>query len=93
MLGKINLQLGFSLSSIIVFFGTFCISNISVKFLTYWNNYFFQLAKEFAAKKKLLQAFAERELSFKPSFPFDAPSLFEWSEVEVSLPQTHSVIF
>lgn len=48
------------------------------------------LAKELTKKKKLLNAFKERALTFKPCFSMDDPSLFEWSHIEVRLPQTES---
>lgn len=48
------------------------------------------LAKEVAAKKRLLDTFAARRLCFEPKIDFSDPSLFEWSQVEVRLPQTQS---
>ncbi|KHN83228.1 Tetratricopeptide repeat protein 4 [Toxocara canis] len=46
------------------------------------------MAKEMQKKKRLLAAFAARNLHFKPTIHFDDASLFEWSQIEVRLPQT-----
>uniref|UniRef100_A0A0N5AJE4 Wheel domain-containing protein n=1 Tax=Syphacia muris TaxID=451379 RepID=A0A0N5AJE4_9BILA len=46
--------------------------------------------KDIAAKKRLLNAFSNRHLKFKPPFSFDSPEVFEWSQIEVFLPQTQS---
>uniref|UniRef100_A0A915BG42 Tetratricopeptide repeat protein 4 n=1 Tax=Parascaris univalens TaxID=6257 RepID=A0A915BG42_PARUN len=46
--------------------------------------------KEDLAKKRLLAAFKARNLQFEPKIHFDDVSLFEWSQIEVLLPQTKS---
>ncbi|GMS82928.1 hypothetical protein PENTCL1PPCAC_5103, partial [Pristionchus entomophagus] len=48
-----------------------------------------EFAKELVEKKKLLEALSARNLNFAPRLPFNKPELFEWSLIEVNMPQLH----
>ncbi|KAF8361920.1 ttc-4 [Pristionchus pacificus] len=46
-----------------------------------------EMAKDLVAKKRLLSAIEERGLNLLPRLPLKAPELFEWSLIEVNMPQ------
>ncbi|GMR34772.1 hypothetical protein PMAYCL1PPCAC_04967 [Pristionchus mayeri] len=46
-----------------------------------------EAAKDLSEKKKLLSALSERSLNFSPRLPLAHPELFEWSLIEVNMPQ------
>uniref|UniRef100_A0A915PVA5 Cns1/TTC4 wheel domain-containing protein n=1 Tax=Setaria digitata TaxID=48799 RepID=A0A915PVA5_9BILA len=41
--------------------------------------------KDLMAKQRLLMAFKERNIDFRPTICFDDPELFEWSQIDVQL--------
>ncbi|MFH4974569.1 hypothetical protein AB6A40_001278 [Gnathostoma spinigerum] len=48
-----------------------------------------ELEMDLAAKSRLLSSLESRHLHFRPRFSFRNPSMFEWSFLEVRLPQIH----
>ncbi|GMT12937.1 hypothetical protein PFISCL1PPCAC_4234 [Pristionchus fissidentatus] len=48
-----------------------------------------EMTKDLVEKKKLLAALSERSLNLSPRLPLANPELFEWSLIEVNMPQLH----